>query len=288
MSSARIKTIFGRLVMRSASTELVSQKRLWWMPPPQDSIACHPDEASSRASLVILTKRASRAAGRISDSFAPAKPVPGSEIAQHSWCFRLLAFLETFQVARSAGLTQLAQRFRLDLPDTLAGDGELLADFLERVVGLLPDAEAHAQDLLLARRQRGEHLARLLAEVALDCGLDGRRRDRVLDEIAERTFFFGPNRRFERNRFLDDLEHLLDLVQRHLHLLGDFLGAGFAAEPLHQQARHAKQLVDGLDHVHRDANGAALVGDRARHRLPNPPRRVRRKFVAALIFELVD
>src|SRR5260370_30311471 len=36
-----------------------------------------------------------------------------------------------------------------------------------------------------------------------------------------------------------------------------------------------------------DADGAALVGDRARHRLPDPPRRVGRKLEAALILELV-
>src|SRR5580658_3491918 len=111
----------------------------------------------------------------------------------------LLAFLEAFEVARSARLAQLAQRLRFDLPGALAGDGELLADFLERVVGLLPDAEAHAQDLLLARRERGEHLARLLAEVALNSGLDRRRRELVLDKIAKRTFFFVADRRFERN-----------------------------------------------------------------------------------------
>jgi len=35
--------------------------------------------------FVILTKRAARAAGRISDSFAPAKPVPVLEIAQRSF-----------------------------------------------------------------------------------------------------------------------------------------------------------------------------------------------------------
>src|SRR3984957_12792265 len=115
----------------------------------------------------------------------------------------LLAFLEAFEAAGSAGLAQLAERFRLDLADALAGDGELLADFLEGVVGLLPDAEAHAQDLLLARRQRRQHLARLLAEIALDCGLDRRRREFVLDEIAERTFFFVADWGFERNRFLD-------------------------------------------------------------------------------------
>src|SRR5208283_4686975 len=127
----------------------------------------------------------------------------------------LLALLEALEVARSAGLAQLAQRLGLDLPDTLAGDGELLADFLERVVGFLADAEAHAQDLLLARGERGQHLARLLAEVALDGGLDGGRREFVLDKIAKRTFFLVADRRFERDRFLDDLEHLLDLVERH-------------------------------------------------------------------------
>src|ERR1700689_3922205 len=39
------------------------------------SIACHRDEASHASLLVILTKRATRADGRISDSFASAKPV---------------------------------------------------------------------------------------------------------------------------------------------------------------------------------------------------------------------
>jgi len=40
--------------------------------------------------------------------------------------------------------------------------------------------------------------------------------------------------------------------------------------------------------VHRNADGACLVGDRARDRLPDPPRRVGREFVAAAVFELVD
>jgi hypothetical protein len=44
----------------------------------------------------------------------------------------------------------------------------LLADFFQRVIGLLANAEAHAQNLLLARRQRRQHLARLLAQIALD------------------------------------------------------------------------------------------------------------------------
>ena len=50
---------------------------------------------------------------------------------------------------------------------------------------------------------------------------------------------------------------------------------------------HAHQLVDRLDHVHRDADGSRLIGDRARNRLPDPPGRVGGKLVAAPIFEFL-
>jgi hypothetical protein len=43
--------------------------------------------------FVILTKRATRAAGRISDSFAHAKPVPVSEIAQRSFAAVVALFV---------------------------------------------------------------------------------------------------------------------------------------------------------------------------------------------------
>ena len=50
---------------------------------------------------------------------------------------------------------------------------------------------------------------------------------------------------------------------------------------------HPHQLVDRLDHVHRNANRARLVGNRAGDGLANPPRRVGRKFVAAAILEFL-
>ena len=40
--------------------------------------------------------------------------------------------------------------------------------------------------------------------------------------------------------------------------------------------------------MHRDADGARLVGDRARDRLPDPPGGVGRELVAAAVLELVD
>src|SRR6516164_8297536 len=96
----------------------------------------------------------------------------------------------------------------------------------------------------------------------------------VLDEIAKRALLLVTDGSFERNWFLDDLERVLDLVQWHLHLLGELFWARLAAQASHQQARHAQQLVDTFDHVDRDTNRTALVSNRTRHRLSDPPRRV--------------
>ena len=64
-------------------------------------------------------------------------------------------------------------------------------------------------------------------------------------------------------------------------------GSGSWPGLLQDLARDAVHLVDRLDHVHRDADGARLVGDRARDRLADPPGRVGRELVAAAVFELV-
>src|SRR5215208_5757965 len=89
------------------------------------------------------------------------------------------------QLAAPARMLQLAQRLGLDLPDAFARHRELLADFLQRVVGVHPDSKAHAQHALLARGERGEHARRRLAQVRLDGGVDRQDGVLVLDEIAE-------------------------------------------------------------------------------------------------------
>src|SRR6266568_6013318 len=92
---------------------------------------------------------------------------------------------------RRASLTQLLQRLGLDLTDALAGDAEALPDVLERVLGTLADAEAHAQDGPLARRQRAEQPLGLVGETARDRGVDRRERNRVLDEVGEFRVLLG-------------------------------------------------------------------------------------------------
>jgi len=51
--------------------------------------------------------------------------------------------------------------------------------------------------------------------------------------------------------------------------------------------RDANQLVDDLDHVHREADGARLVGNGSGDGLANPPRGVGGKLVAAAVLKLV-
>src|SRR3546814_9977323 len=59
---------------------------------------------------------------------------------------RSLDVEETAQLLRAARVAQLSQRIGLYLADPLAGDVELLADFLEGVVGVHVDAEAHRSE----------------------------------------------------------------------------------------------------------------------------------------------
>src|SRR4029453_1650719 len=74
---------------------------------------------------------------------------------------RGLALDERLERPAAARVAQLAQRLGFDLADALARDVEVLADLFERMVGALPDAEAHLDDALLARREGRETAARL-------------------------------------------------------------------------------------------------------------------------------
>ena len=55
-----------------------------------------------------------------------------------------------------------------------------------------------------------------------------------------------------------------------------------------ERTLHADELIDGLDHVHGNTNGAGLVGDGARNGLTNPPRGVRGELEALGVVELFD
>src|SRR5579862_1405251 len=185
-------------------------------------------------------------------------------------------------------MPQFAQRFGFDLADAFAGYGEALADVFERVLAAVFQAEAHLDDFFFARGQRAQDLSSLVFQVHVDHGFCRRNYGAVFDEVPEMRIFLLTDRSLKRDRLLCDLQHLANFRDRNIHSLSDFFAGWFAAKFLHQLTRGANQLVNGFDHVHRNADRARLIGDGASNRLPNPPRGVGRKFVAAAVFELVD
>ena len=93
--------------------------------------------------------------------------------------------------------------------------------------------------------------------------------------------------RLHGDGLLGDLEHLAHLLFGHVHFFRQLLGRGFPALLLQYLPRDAIQLVDGLDHVHRDADRPGLVRDGTGNGLADPPGRIRGELVPAPVFELV-
>src|SRR5690349_12252846 len=139
-------------------------------------------------------------------------------------------FQKGAQLPRSGRVAELAQRLGFDLADALAGDREVLADLLERVLAAVADAEPHLDHLLLARRQRLEHRLGLLLEVEIDHRVRRRHHLAVFDEVAKMRILLLADRRFERDRLLRDLEDLAHLRYRDVHALGDLFRRRLASE----------------------------------------------------------
>src|SRR4051794_30774455 len=175
------------------------------------------------------------------------------------------------QLLRARGVTQLAQGLRFDLADALAGYVELAAYFLEGAAAAIFEAEAQLQHFALARRQAGEHVHDLLLEQLVGGSVGRGQGHRVLDEVTEVGVFLLADRGLQRDRLLRDLHDLAYLLRRNLHATADLFRGRFTAVLLHQAPADTDELVNGLDHVYRDSDGAGLVGDGARDRLADPP-----------------
>jgi hypothetical protein len=94
--------------------------------------------------------------------------------------------------------------------------------------------------------------------------------------------------RMQRDGLLGHLEQRVDARDGHVHFVGDLLGRGLAAQFLGELLLGAPELVHDFDHVHRDADGAGLVGNGPGDGLANPPDGVGGELVAAPILEFLD
>jgi hypothetical protein len=93
----------------------------------------------------------------------------------------------------------------------------------------------------------------------------------VGDEVAELGVLLAADRGVERDGRARGAAQVLDDLGLEAEQLGDLLGARVAAELEAEVALGARDLVDLVDDVDRQAHGAALVGDRAGDRLADPP-----------------
>src|ERR1043166_1241340 len=184
-------------------------------------------------------------------------------------------------------MSKLAQSFGLDLTYALARHSKLLTHFFESVIGLFADSEAHAQHLLFARGERCENLSGLLLQINIHHSIRWRDDTLVFYEITEMAILLLANGGFQRNRLFGNLEDLTHFVQWNFHFAGNFFGRRFASDLLDQVNGRANKVVDCPNHMDRYANGSRLVSNRPCDGLANPPRRISRKFVAPLIFELI-
>src|SRR6266480_6518242 len=185
-------------------------------------------------------------------------------------------------------MAELRQCLRLDLPDALASNAEGAPHLLERFRTTVDQPEAQLDHRLLALRQRVQHRLQLFLQQDETRGVHRHDGIGVLDEVAELRVLFLADGRVQRHRLLRHLLDLAHLVGADPHNLADLLGKRLATEVLQELALDAHKLVDRLNHVHRDADRAGLVGDRASDSLTDPPRGIGGELEPLGVVELFD
>src|SRR5699024_12732523 len=95
------------------------------------------------------------------------------------------------------------------------------------------------------------------------------------------------NRGFHGDWPFGNLQNFSPTVFGHFHALAQLFWGRLTAHFLKHLTRNTIELVDGLNHVHRNTNGACLVSNGASDRLANPPSSVSRELIATTVFELI-
>ena len=85
-----------------------------------------------------------------------------------------------------------------------------------------------------------------------------------------------------------NLEDFLNFLRTDFHGQANLFRSGLTAVFLKQPAVLTHQLVDGLNHVHRDTNGSCLVGDRPSDGLSDPPGGISAELVTLSVVELLN
>ena len=133
-----------------------------------------------------------------------------------------------------------------------------------------------------------QHVAELLLEQQEGRGVDRDDRVHVLDEVTQVGVVGLAHRGVQRHRLASQALNLDDLGSREVQGCAELLRGRLTTELLEQLALQPAHLVDRLDHVDGDADGAGLVGDRPGDGLTDPPRGVRRELETTYVVEFLD
>src|SRR5690606_41386584 len=109
----------------------------------------------------------------------------------------------------------------------------------------------------------------------------------ILDESTQMRIFIITDWRFHGDWLFSDFQHFTDLVFRHQHAFSQLFRRRLAAHLLQHLARDTVEFVDGLNHMHRNTDGARLVCDRAGDRLTDPPGSIGGELVTTTVFKLI-
>src|SRR5712692_3569083 len=105
--------------------------------------------------------------------------------------------------------------------------------------------------------------------------------------MSELGLVLVADRLLQRYGRLGAAADVLDLVAAQLEIAADLRRARLAPQLRTQFPLGPDDLVELLDDVDGHANRARLVGERTRHRLPDPPGRVGRELEALAVVELL-
>src|SRR6516164_7668159 len=190
-SRRRITMSISSCIWSAASTACAAVGKTAIRPSPSVLTTTPPVAGTRREIASTVSVTIWDASVLPSNSYSAVLPRRSAKTTARRWMadMRVGFALEVVQVGaqlvRPARVLELADRLGLDLADAFARDVELLAHFLQRVVGGHLDANAHAQHLGLARRQAVEDVLDHVAQAGVHRGLDRGEVVGVLDEVAQ-------------------------------------------------------------------------------------------------------
>ena len=185
-------------------------------------------------------------------------------------------------------MTELRHGLRLDLADSFAGHAVDLTNLVEGLGLTVGHAETHCDDTGFTLGEGVEDGVELLLQKGEGHRVCGDDCLGVLDEVTEFGVAVFAEGGVQGDGLAAVLLNLDDLFGGHVEFLTELLGGGFATEVLKHLALHAGELVDDLDHVHGDADGAGLVCHGAGDGLADPPGCVGGELEALRVVELLD